>query len=65
MVMASFAEISQYVIYYAIIDGKTFNFGRSYFNGTNAYFALSVIVPAGSTYRFTGPDSVVNWFELR
>jgi hypothetical protein len=65
MVIASFAEISQYVIYYAEINGISMEFGRSVFSGSNSYFALSVIVPNGNTYRFTGPDSVAAWLELR
>jgi len=65
MVIASFAEISEFVTYSAVIDGLTMIFGRSYYNGSNSYFAFSVIVPNGSTYRFTGPDSISQWIELR
>jgi hypothetical protein len=65
MVFASFAEISQFVIYYAVVNGLTIAFGRSPFNGTNGYYAASFIVPDGNTYSFTGPDSVLDWIELR
>lgn len=65
MVYVSAYSDTIFTVFYFTIDGMTTIYGRNAMGtGTNGYASASLIVPNGSTYRFTG-GTIYSWLELR
>lgn len=56
----------QYTLLNFTLNGSLFAVSRNPNpNGTNWYYALSVVIPNGVTYMASGGNALQEWFELR